>query len=377
MNFKLLGRLAALFFVIVLASCHDKDAVVIRGEVFNPKKIKTVYLLEPDTANAYSMATVDSVALSDDHRFVFKRQAYFPTFYKLLVGPYTYDLIAQNGDEISFKMDAKDTTAAYQVSGSEDSEKMQRLNRMANYYSGVTAKLSEQYGSLMKKVKNKADSDAIYTQYYPKFINNMDAYCTKALAFIDSNKNSLAGFLAAKTLDRYKYEQQLVAYCDEINGKFPGNKDVQNFIKSFAAVKPVSVGHKAPDFELTDINDKPVKLSDYKGKYVMIDFWASWCQPCRQENPNVVKQYARFKDKGLNILGISLDDDKKAWQSAIAKDNLAWRHASQPKRFDGPVVKQYVVEAIPSNFIVDPQGVIVAKNISGKDLETFLNKTFK
>jgi peroxiredoxin len=376
MNFKVFGRVIGLFYIVILASCHDKDAVIISGEVENTQKIKTIYLLQPDTANAYSMTTVDSVALSDDHRFKFKRQAFFPTFYKLLIGANTYDLIGQNGEEISFKINARDTANSYQVSGSTDSEKMRELNRMANHYSAITTKLSNEYGGRMKKVKNKADSDAVYALYYPKFINNMDGYCKNALGFIDSNKNSLAGFLAAKTLDRYKYEQQLVAYSDAVKDKFPGNKDVQNFVKSFMAVKPVSVGHKAPDFELTDIDKKPVKLSDYKGKYVMIDFWASWCQPCRQENPNVVKQYAQFKDKGFNILGVSLDDDKKAWQTAISKDNLSWRQAAQPKRFDGPVTKLYIVEAIPSNFIIDPQGVIVAKNITGKDLDDFLSKTF-
>lgn len=376
MSVKALSRWIVCFCVIALTACKDNDAFVIKGKIDNPGKLHSVYLLQPDTVLSYSMMTIDSTVINDDHKFSFKRQAFFPTFYKLLIGSRTYDIIAKNGDEISFKLNGKDTTYSYEISGSDDSENMYKLNKMSNHFSAITTRLSNEYGAKAKLAKNKADSDAVYKLYYPLFIKNMDNYCTRALAFIDSNKTSLAAFYAAKTLDRYKYEQQLVAYADEIKDKFPGNKDVQNFVKGMQLVKPVSVGHTAPDFILFDADNKPVKLSDYKGKYVMLDFWASWCQPCRQENPNVVKQYALFKDKGLNILGISLDEDKKAWQKAIAADKLTWRHAAEFKRFDGPTVKQYKVEAIPSNFIIDPKGVIIAKNITGAELEAFLNKTF-
>ena len=108
----------------------------------------------------------------------------------------------------------------------------------------------------------------------------------------------------------------------------------------------------------------------------MLDFWASWCMPCRQENPNVVKQYAIYHAKGLNILGISLDQDKSKWQQAITADNLTWTHASDLKNFEGPTEQLYHIQAIPSNFIIDPNGIIVAKNVRGADLEEFLNKTF-
>jgi peroxiredoxin len=141
-------------------------------------------------------------------------------------------------------------------------------------------------------------------------------------------------------------------------------------------VKPISIGHTAPDFTIGGIDGKPIKLADYKGKYIMLDFWASWCVPCRHENPNVVKQYAMYNPLGLNILGISLDTDKAAWAQAVSNDKLSWAHASDLKTFEGPVEKLYHIEQIPSNFIINPQGIIIAKNVTGADLEEFLNKTF-
>jgi peroxiredoxin len=197
------------------------------------------------------------------------------------------------------------------------------------------------------------------------------------LKFVNDNKKSLAGFYAATTLDPTKYEGQLIKFADNIRGDFKDNPTVQKFIKQMDKVKPISIGHKAPEFTVNGIDGNPIKLSDYKGKYVMIDFWASWCQPCRQENPNVVKQYNIFKGKGFNILGVSLDKGKPEWQKAINDDKLTWAHGSDLNGFEGPTEALYHIEAIPSNFIIDPQGNIVAKNITGGDLEAFLNKTFK
>ena len=163
---------------------------------------------------------------------------------------------------------------------------------------------------------------------------------------------------------------------DAIKDNFKDNPGVQRFIAQMMEIKPISVGHKAPDFTIAGIDGKPISLSDFKGKYVMLDFWASWCGPCRQENPNVVKQYAIYKPLGFNILGISLDEDRNKWLQAVATDKLTWQHGSDLKTWDGPTEKLYHVLAIPSNFIIDPQGIIVAKNIIGSDLEEFLNKTF-
>ena len=144
-------------------------------------------------------------------------------------------------------------------------------------------------------------------------------------------------------------------------------------------LKLVAVGAMAPDFTQMTPDNRPVKLSDFKGKYVLIDFWASWCGPCRAENPNVVKVYNQYKDRGFTILGISLDNEKarEAWLKAITKDQLTWTQVSDLKGWYNEVAALYSVKAIPQNFLIDPSGKIIAKNLRGGELEVKLKEIFK
>ncbi|MBL4678787.1 MAG: AhpC/TSA family protein [Mucilaginibacter sp.] len=368
---KIFAACAASAAVLLMAACKDNKSFTISGTVDHAEKVKLVYLLKTDTTG---ISVIDSTAVSGG-KFEFKGNAPYQNLYKLRMSGNIFDLIVQNGDDINIKTDLADSTHAYEVNGSTVSEKVRDFNNLSNVYGAKNSKLADEYST--KAAALGKESDSLINIYRPQFQKNIAEYSSEVIKFVDANKDNLAGFFAAASLDRYKYEQQMVTYADGIKDKFKDNPSVQAFIKQMEEIKPVSIGHKAPEFTLKGLDGKDIKLADYKGKYVMLDFWASWCQPCRQENPNVVKQYAVFHPKGFNILGISLDTDKAPWEGAIKADKLTWSHGSDLQRFDGATERLYHIEAIPSNFIIDPNGVIVAKNITGSDLEDFLKRTFK
>ncbi|MBS1528978.1 MAG: AhpC/TSA family protein [Bacteroidetes bacterium] len=373
---KYLSFLALLIILLAFGCNHSSNNgsnFTISGTVTNPGSVKKVYLFQADSAG---LNVVDSTNVDNDGKFKFSRSSSFANLFDLKVGNVAiFDLIAKNGDDIDFSTNLADTAHAYTITGSDESGKIQEFNKINNVFNGQIKSLTGEYSAAVQKAGH--ENDSLLGVYRPRFQKILSAQTDAILKFANENKTSLAAFYAMMSItDPMKYEPQMVAYADDIKGKFTDNPAVQRFEKQMAEVAPVTVGHKAPDFTTTGIDGKPVKLDDYKGKYVLIDFWASWCEPCRQENPNVVKLYKQYKDKGLNILGISLDVDKNAWQQAIKQDKLTWSHASDLKRFDGPTELLYHIQAIPSNFIIDPQGSIVAKNIMGSDLEEFLNKTF-
>jgi peroxiredoxin len=133
----------------------------------------------------------------------------------------------------------------------------------------------------------------------------------------------------------------------------------------------------APDLTMTDVNGKQISISDFKGKYLLVDFWASWCGPCRQENPNVVAAYNKFKNKNFTILGVSLDEDKAAWLKAIKDDHLEWAQMSDLKQWESAAISAYHFDGIPFNVLINPEGKVIAESLRGEELQQKLNEVLQ
>ena len=150
----------------------------------------------------------------------------------------------------------------------------------------------------------------------------------------------------------------------------------QQLTAKYDKAKQIAIG-KSVDFEQVDDKGNPFKLSSYKGKYVLVDFWASWCAPCRAENPNLLKAYQELKTKNFEIVGVSLDESKAAWLNAVQKDAMPWMQVSDLKGFKTEVAVKYGITAIPQNFLINPDGIIIAKNLRGDQLTEALKKFIK
>lgn len=359
-----------LLLAVAFAACKDKTKFTINGKIENAGNEKQVYLFGMANNN---MTALDSTTLSEKGEFKFSKIAPVADFYRINLAQNEYIIIAQNGDEINFKADLNDKNLGYTISGAADAEKLTEFNALKQKYSANVEAIKADFEQ--KVVANPNQREALIQQITPQYMKAVEDLNAALVKFANENSSSLVSFYAISLVNPTGNEAALVNYAAKVSDELKKNTVVKNFVDKVQKLKAVQVGEQAPHFAIQSIDNKTIKLSDYKGKYVLLDFWASWCAPCREENPNVVKAFNKYKDKNFTILGISLDKDKTAWAQAIKQDGLTWAHASELNDFEGATVKLYQVESIPSSFLIDPNGKIISRNLRGDELDQFLSKT--
>ena len=362
-------KLNYLLIVLFFAACSSTktDGVEIHGKLSNSKGEK-IYLEE---LNINQANIKDSAVVSEKGEFSLQTKVRETGFYRLKAGDNNFIiLILDSMDKVSIEADAPDLGNTYKVEGSENSQLLWELNN-------VLRKNFQMRDSLQKVYQQNANHPRIDSigrvleAHYNASTENLRAYVKN---FIDQHPESFASLAAIEQLN----PETDLAYFQKLSAnlikKYPNSTYVQAFTARVNDLNKLAVGSPAPEITLNTPDGTPLSLSSLKGNIVLIDFWASWCKPCRIDNPNVVKLYNKYKPKGFEILGVSLDKEKGAWVNAIQQDNLTWLHVSDLAFWNSPVAKLYGVTGIPFTVLVDRNGNIIAKGLRGEELEKKLEE---
>ncbi|MGC9151537.1 MAG: redoxin domain-containing protein [Microbacter sp.] len=274
------------------------------------------------------------------------------------------------------KVESLDSVSNATISGSE----LNNLNQaLLNELKPIEAKQKALYNRYKTATPEQQQSKQFISQIEDEF-NVLDAeQKTVIKKFIQSHPESIVSLDALKSLGGYTPDYNEVApLFASLSDKVKNTQAGKAYGDMLNQLKTVAIGSMAPDFTQNDTLGHPVKLSDFRGKYVLLDFWASWCGPCRRENPNVVKVYNEFKNKNFTILSVSLDNEngRQAWLDAIHKDGLTWTQVSDLQYWNNAAAQLYQVRSIPQNFLIDPQGKIIAKDLRGDALYDKLVQIF-
>lgn len=338
----------------------------------------TVYLIKETLSGGED---IDTVAVGTGGTFEFRGKIDQPGMHGLRINRErnTIPLFLENSD-ITINGDMTQLQAA-QVNGSESHTSLMTYIEKLRAFDVRDRELQQEYGRILQT--SGGDTTGVGKQIQ-SIIDELNGNVVAKMGlqnnFAIENAGSPAGAYAAWMNFRNRFYDSPGANFDAtlaaLEADAPESQYTQWIKQSIAGVENTKVGAVAPDFAMPDADGKSVSLSDFRGRYVLVDFWAGWCGPCRRENPNLVRAYDTYGGEEFEILGVSLDNQKPYWQAAVEADGLTWPQISDLKKWNSPVVGMYAIKGIPANFLLDPEGVIIAKNLRGPALEAKLAELF-
>jgi len=343
-----------------------------------------VYLEEIPYGGDMHPILLDSFTLKGkDGQFDLKGSGKEEGIYQLVVEKGPVVLIINDVEKINLDIDLSKKENYYTVSGSEASEHLKSFITRYDEKAAVINNLFAEIDSL----KQIGGSDSLLisaTNRKNKAIDALNDYLADFIAKADSPAESIFAMgMGSRSFQMDEFGRLLNTALK----KFPNHASLAQLKKTYDMQQAQMqqrkegnntwTGQQAPDLSLPSTEGKPISISSFRGKYVLVDFWASWCNPCRQENPNVVNAYKQFKDKNFTILGVSLDKDKSPWLKAIKDDQLNWTQISDLAYWNSKAVETFKLESIPFNILIDPQGKIIAEGLRGEALEKKLQEVLQ
>ena len=373
--FKILPRFIPLFLILFIFSCGDNpkngsEKITISVDIDGSGEYDEVRLQKVNSD--YSIELIETLNF-ENKKIEFNVFTFEATLYRLdFMGYTSLDLIADKTD-IYITIDDTKSLFEYDIKGSEDTDILKSIGDKISDYRSEIRELNIQF------VEASQEEDAqLVNSIRGEFDFKKNQFELSLKDYLSNTKNSLAVLVTADYLDLEENLGFWQVIYKKYSEDFSGNSYFKNFEDKLIKIKSISVGSIAPDIILKDTSGVPVSLASLRGKHVLLDFWAAWCRPCREENPNIVENYNKYKSKGFEVFQVSLDRNKEDWVRGITKDKLPWINVSDLKYYQSEAAEIYSVDRIPSAFLLDPDGKIIAKNtdLRGRNLSRNLEKIF-